>query len=850
MVSVTTELLQSVGLPPLTTLRQGAPLAGLFEDIERVLGDAPEAFSSNVSSTDLQRARAVTDRSFRKQSGARLSWGERGAAKRLVKRIAGELSVGDRRAVIETAANVREWWSVDGPPRAPEGWRSPWGGLNALREVLTQIDAYTSDQPLEELPLDQLRARFSSLAADRRRSLMPRVAELRAKVLEDAPAQLLDELVQRPDVSADAPERAGNVFDRVVIASLLEEALLFDTDLATLSGVDLDAATTEFQRADLGHLAANAVRIRRLVAERLKRVLDANPDQHLRLKKEVTRKSRFTPVRRLLHELSDVMLAAKPVWAMSPLQVSRLLPREQLFDLVVFDEASQVKPADAIPAILRGRQLIVAGDSRQLPPTEFFSKTLDADLDEPDEDSMFDTKTGQEPAPRRLGSLTRDAESILFAVDRLLVGQSRRLLWHYRSRDERLIAPSNRFVYDGSLTTFPSADTPDAVEHVEVRYSPGIGGGTNSPEAEVRAVVDAVRAHVEAHPDESLGVIAFGVKHQNRLEAALTEAFQATPSLEERLNAKESFFVKSIERVQGDERDAILLTVGYGKGSDGSLRLFWGPLLQAGGERRLNVAISRARLRMTLITSFGADDLAEDGHDSAGYRLMYQFVRFMASRGKTLGDGPNRGIALNPFEIDIRDRLELAGLRLDTQVGVGAYRIDFAARHPTKPGRHVLAIEADGAAYHSGHVARERDRLRQQLLERRGWIFHRIWSTDWFNDAKHEIERVKHAYRTALARDARPDAHVAVADVPAAWELPVGERRRVRPSFRPGQMIDEYSHRTVCEIVTWVRSDDVVRSADDELAMVMKELGFARRGSKIVSRIQTAQAAVSIDSAD
>ena len=477
------------------------------------------------------------------------------------------------------------------------------------------------------LDLNEIPALFRDLASDRRRGVMPRAAQL-DKTLRDLQLdELLLELKSRDDVGHANPQRAALVVDRIFSDSLLDDALLFDPDLAGTSGRELTGATATFQRKDLGHLEANAVRIRRLRVKRLKRALDANPEQHLILKKEVTRKRSFTPVRRLLADVADVMLAAKPVWAMSPLQVSKLLPRRQLFDVVIFDEASQVKPADAIPAISRGRQLIVAGDSRQLPPTEFFTKTLDDpdEEDNEDEDIALDSDIVDSPPPRRLGSLTRDAESILFAMDRLLAGQSRRLLWHYRSRDERLIAVSNRHVYDNSLTTFPAADSAESIAHVEVPYSPGIGGGTNSPEAEVAAVVAAVKQHVELRPDESLGVIAFGIKHQHRLEAALERAFADDPKLFESLNSVEPFFVKSIERVQGDERDAIILTVGYGKGQDSQLRLFWGPLLQVGGERRLNVAISRARLRLTLVTSFSADDLAEDGHDSRGYRLMYQF---------------------------------------------------------------------------------------------------------------------------------------------------------------------------------------------------------------------------------
>lgn len=245
------------------------------------------------------------------------------------------------------------------------------------------------------------------------------------------------------------------------------------------------------------------------------------------------------------------------------------------------------------------------------------------------------------------------------------------------------------------------------------------------------------------------------MKHEARIERALVEAMAEDPAFERALTARrdEPWFVKAIERVQGDERDAIILSVGYGRGEDGRLRYLWGPLLQDGGERRLNVAISRARRRMTLVSSFGPDDVPADGHPSAGFRLMHHFLRFMASGGTDLASGPSRGIALNPFELDVQRRLEGAGLALDPQVGVGGYRIDFAVRHPERPGRHILAVEADGASYHSGHTARERDRLRQSMLEARGWRFHRIWSTDWFADADAEVARVLDAVEEALAAE-------------------------------------------------------------------------------------------------
>lgn len=324
----------------------------------------------------------------------------------------------------------------------------------------------------------------------------------------------------------------------------------------------------------------------RQAAVYLKRAFDAYPDQHSALKTEVTRKRNFRPARRLFEQASDVLLAAKPVWAMSPLQVSRVLPATPCFDLVIFDEASQVKPADAIPALIRGHQLIVAGDSRQLPPTDFFSKVLEDEEEQPEELVALDTDTNGEQAPqptRTRSPYARDAESIRFAFDRLLAGQSRSLQWHYRSQDER--------------------------------------------------VVELVKEQVKQHPEESVGIITFGIKHEARIERALELAMQANPDFERALTAHthEPWLVKTIERVQGDKRDAIFLTVGYGKSADGKLRYFWGPLLREGGERRLNVAISRAKKRMTLVTSFSKDDAPADGHSSAGYKSN------LAMRGGGLG---------------------------------------------------------------------------------------------------------------------------------------------------------------------------------------------------------------------
>jgi very-short-patch-repair endonuclease len=255
----------------------------------------------------------------------------------------------------------------------------------------------------------------------------------------------------------------------------------------------------------------------------------------------------------------------------------------------------------------------------------------------------------------------------------------------------------------------------------------------------------------EVFGTHTVGVIAMGRDHADRVEKSVFAALEAAPDRDQLAalfseDADEPYFFKNIERVQGDERDSIILTVGYGTSRDGRLRYIWGPLLGEYGINRLNVAISRSRTHMTLVTSFTAAQLPETGSRAPGYQLMRAFVQFAASGGTDL-QGSGQPPPMNPFEREIHDRLTATGMVLDPQFGVSGYRLDFAARHPdfdgtSGPVRHILAIECDGRTWHSGWTARERDRLRQQQLETLGWRFHRIWSTDWFRDPDAEIARV------------------------------------------------------------------------------------------------------------
>ena len=239
-----------------------------------------------------------------------------------------------------------------------------------------------------------------------------------------------------------------------------------------------------------------------------------------------------------------------------------------------------------------------------------------------------------------------------------------------------------------------------------------------------------------------------GIKHARRVEAEVDYALISRPELGAFFaeDKGERFFVKNLERVQGDERDAIILTIGYGKDRSGRLLYRFGPLNFKGGERRLNVAITRARRRMTIVSSFDHRDMDFDRTKARGVELLRLYLEYAESRGKRFGDGGRLAFPENSFEADVKNALQSKGIELIPQYGVSRYRIDFVAKHPKRPGRLVLAVECDGASYHSAYTARDRDRLRQQHLEALGWRFHRIWSTDWFMRRDQEIDRTVAAY--------------------------------------------------------------------------------------------------------
>ena len=493
-----------------------------------------------------------------------------------------------------------------------------------------------------------------------------------------------------------------------------------------------------FKELDTQHINDTPDRIKAIWVSNAIEIATKYPKEQGALLNALNRKRKLPPVTQLFKQSKNCVTALKPCWVMSPLSVSMLRPPCEWFDVVIFDEASQILPADAITAIKAGKQVVVAGDDRQLPPTSFFASGDPKDEEISDETEYTDDI--------QVGNY----ESIL-ALMKSIVTKPRQLQWHYRSRDERLIAFSNKRIYK-SLITFPNSDQIGTLNFVNAGSGPDAisKGATNK--AEVRRVVELVVEHAKNRSSESLGVIALGTPHMNAIESALNVERESNHLLDEfmELHPDERFFVKNLERVQGDERDAIILTAGYGRNEKGEMRYNFGPINGKHGERRLNVATTRAKQRMTLVTTFTEFDLDKKQCSTGGMSFLRDYVDYVRSGGTNFGDTLVMRPEINPFERSIKDRLERAGLILESQYGVGKYLIDFAVRNPINPSKFALAIECDGASYHSQPTARERDRLRQELLENRGWKFHRIWSTDWFRDPDLEVRRCLQALDSAI----------------------------------------------------------------------------------------------------
>lgn len=445
---------------------------------------------------------------------------------------------------------------------------------------------------------------------------------------------------------------------------------------------------------------------------------------------ETRKKRRHRSVRQVLKDAGRAVQAMKPVFMMSPISVAQFLePGSLSFDVLIIDEASQVRPVEALGAIARCQQLIVVGDNKQLPPTQFFDKAIGDDESEPDDGEMA----------------AGDVESILDLCDARNL-PSRMLRWHYRSRHHSLIAVSNREFYENGLFVVPSPERKSGHRGLHFRHvSDGIfdRGASRTNHIEARAVAQEMLRHALTTPQLSLGVGTFSVAQRDAILDELELLRRQHPEAESFFSEghAEPWFVKNLENIQGDERDVILISVGYGRDRSGYFAMGFGPLSMQGGERRLNVLITRARERCEVFSSIRAADIDVSRTQSRGTAALKLFLEYAETGRIETGRSSGREVD-SEFEAQVADQLRKHGYELECQVGVAGFFIDLAVVAPDQPGRYLLGIECDGATYHASRWARDRDRLREQVLTDHGWTLYRIWSTDWFQSQDQQLRRL------------------------------------------------------------------------------------------------------------
>jgi very-short-patch-repair endonuclease len=465
------------------------------------------------------------------------------------------------------------------------------------------------------------------------------------------------------------------------------------------------------------------------------------------LRHEMTKKKRHLPVRTLMEKAPGAVNQLAPCLLMSPLSIAQYLAADSsAFDLVVFDEASQIPIWDAIGAIARGKQVVMVGDPKQLPPTNFFNR---ADLEGDDEDVELDLES----------ILDECLGANLPTLD---------LNWHYRSRHESLIAFSNHHYYRGRLVTFPSPVTQDHA--VSFHLVKGIyeKGGARINRSEAQAVVADVVKQLKTGSRLTIGIVTFNVEQQSLIENLLDEERRKHPWIEPYFadSELEPVFVKNLESVQGDERDIIYFSITYGPDNSGAVSMNFGPMNRTGGERRLNVAITRARHELRVFSSLRAEQINLSRTQAFGVRDLKYFLDFAERGTRALSEEAriDRGGFDSPFEVAVAQALERKGWTMHTQVGVSAYRIDLGVVHPDVPGTFLAGIECDGATYHRSATARDRDKLREHVLRGLGWEILRVWSTDWWVDPETTLE-VLHQRLKDLLEDsqAKRKAHAQTA---------------------------------------------------------------------------------------
>lgn len=541
-------------------------------------------------------------------------------------------------------------------------------------------------------------------------------------------SKILHAVVVRAAVNAIdtkyGPIVSGDEYDGDKLSKLRNEIAKLDQDITELNKLLIDKRTY----ASCVHIPGKTGR---LVSQFTERAL---------IDREIAKKKMHIPTRELTRRAGKALRELKPCWMMSPLAVAQYLPKddEPLFDLCIIDEASQMPPENALGALLRSKRVMVVGDTNQLPPTNFFKTSLDVD----DKFSDDDKEDSSEPV-----------ESILQLANGTFQ-PARRLRWHYRSRHSALIQFSNREIYNNELVIFPSPSEsrPDmgvSLVKVDGDYHAGLNG------REASRIVEAAVEFMHSFPDRSLGIVTLNKQqcsHINeKMERVMENDTTVAKYIQKWSDGLESFFIKNLENVQGDERDVIFIGTVYGPDSTtGKLSLNIGPITQSSGPRRLNVLFTRARERIVTFTSMSPSDIQPGPFGSRGVRMLKSWLEYCESGGRTQPTLLNKVEAESPLISYVAQRIDAMGCDTCLNIGVSSYCIDIGVSHPKWPDEFILGIDYDGRSYYSYRCARDRDRLREEVLQGLGWRLHRIWSYDWFNHPDREIARLQSAIKDRL----------------------------------------------------------------------------------------------------
>lgn len=825
------DLADKVGLNPPHTVLEAQDQLELMSRVHGTLETfRPELFEAPID--DL--VAATGSRAYRLEHGIQLGSFERQRLRRQARTLLrpGQPPADLHGVLVRAATQRRQWRELGGPgsrPSAPVEVPQVQRAHEELRDDLDwlalRLEGTAEGTDLIHTELTDVHARLRRLAAaSDRLAVVPRVVSVLDGLRAHGLGEVIDDFAERR-VPAD---RVRAEFEFIWWSSVLDHVSAADETYGEHKGDYLRRVAREYAYSDTEHIDSTVARVREAVDNQIRTVAHDFPEQATMVRTEAAKARRHRPLKELLSTSPELMTSVRPCWAMSPLVVASVVPPGMWFDVVVFDEASQVPPAQAISAISRGAQVVVAGDPKQLPPTSFFTSDVDDDT-----------------APEDLRNET-GVRSVLDVLSTMLPLQE--LSWHYRSQDERLIAFSNAQIYRGGLVTFPGTTSGEGVIRLDVVSARSPDG--ESAQGEVERVVQVVLDHARQRPQESLGVITLGLRHAQRVSDAVRRALEDEPELAEFFShsTDEPFFVKNLERVQGDERDAVVLSVGFGRQSDGKVLHKFGPLNLEGGERRLNVAITRARKRMTVISSFSGDELEPSRLRARGALMLRDFLLYAASGGSArrvgssmndseddmaLADslgvedhsaksgraarpkpavvGGRRRLAastgsivdrpraempaqrpLPPLVAFLAERLRSKGLIVHTTHGISAHPLDLAVEDPMEPGRLLLAIETDGPVYAGMTSVRDRDRLRVEQLRRLGWEHERVWTVDVFRDPARDIARIVNTVTRASQERAASRRRVQ----PPMEAVEVDSREPEEPETEPAEVATDAEEAT------------------------------------------------------